>query len=85
MRCSEGLKFRQGCADSSRPRGVSSQVGKWRAGAEGRRLGEGECVLASGGMTKCEIPAKLKGRDGSRPCARCLMEVANQLDEYMSE
>jgi hypothetical protein len=51
-------------------------VGMWRAGAEGRRADEAECVLASGGMMKCENPAKLKGRDGSRPCVMYLRQVS---------
>jgi hypothetical protein len=60
-------------------------VERWMAGAGGRRAGEEECVLTSGGMMKCEILVKLKGRDGSRPGAMCLMEVANQLGECISE
>jgi hypothetical protein len=61
----------------SRPRGVSLEVGMWKAGVGGRRADEVECVLASGERMKCAIPAELKARDGSRPCARCLFEVAN--------
>ena len=77
MRRSGDLKFRQGCADSSRPRGVSSQVGKLEADAEGRRAGEVMCALASGGRMNCGIPAQLQVCDGSRPHERCLMKVAN--------
>lgn len=77
MRCSGDLKFRRGCADLSRPRSVSSQAGNPMVGAEGKRAGEAGYVLASGGRMKCEIPARLKARDGSRRCVMCLIEVAN--------
>jgi hypothetical protein len=57
----------------------------WKAGVRGRRAGEVECVLVSDGRMKCAIPAELRGRDGSRPRARCLFEVASQLDGYTDE
>ena len=77
MRCSGDSKSRQRCADLSGPGAVSSEVGKQEAGAKERQAGEVMCVLASGGKMNFVIPARLTGRDGSRPRASCLIETAN--------
>jgi len=85
MKHSGDLMFRGECGGSSKPRGVSSQAGIWRVGAGEKREGEVECALKSDERMACEVSARQRGRDGSRPHARCLLKVANQLDEYTSQ